>query len=291
MREAVRLVVNADDLGMTPSINETIVECHRRGIVTSASLMANMAAAEDAVRRCADVPTLSVGLHLNLTQGRPVSPPQLVATLVGEDGEFLPKTLQLARLRLGTARVGEVRRELEAQIGRALELGCRPTHCDGHHGVTSLRAVRDLLADLLPRFGIRYTRVHVEWRSAAPGASRLERLRCAIRNAARLPSILEASWTRFLFARVGVRTAARRISRRTIYPRPRDPKRQLLACLAVLPPGVAELVLHPGSGAVGPGSSPRFEAVRRVDTELALDPDVAAAIRALGIGLVSYREL
>ena len=99
----VRLIVNADDFGMAPAITDAIIDCHRRGIVTSTSLMANLPAAEHAAWRAQEVPGLGVGIHLNLTQGPPLSPPERIPMLVGTDGEFLPKSEQLRRLRSGSS--------------------------------------------------------------------------------------------------------------------------------------------------------------------------------------------
>src|ERR1700693_2292290 len=76
-----QLIVNADDFGFTPDVNEGIVESHRRGILTATTLMANGAAFDDAVRLSRETPTLDIGCHLVLIgggaalTGRGVSPP------------------------------------------------------------------------------------------------------------------------------------------------------------------------------------------------------------------------
>ena len=64
-----QLVVNADDFGFTPDVNEGIVEAHRHGILTATTLMANGAAFEDAVRLARERPTLDIGCHLVLIGG------------------------------------------------------------------------------------------------------------------------------------------------------------------------------------------------------------------------------
>ena len=69
------LIVNADDFGLTPGINRAIIEAHTRGIVTSATLMANMPAFYEAVQLAKVHPALGIGLHFNITQGRPVAAP------------------------------------------------------------------------------------------------------------------------------------------------------------------------------------------------------------------------
>src|SRR5215469_17901352 len=80
---AKRLIVNADDLGLSHGITEAILHCHLNGIVTSASLMVNQPGTEYAVEWIKKTPNLDVGIHLNLCQGRPVLPPRMVGSLVG----------------------------------------------------------------------------------------------------------------------------------------------------------------------------------------------------------------
>lgn len=106
-----RLIVNADDFGAGRGINRGVVEAHRDGILTSASLMVDMSGSEEAARLAAGLPRLSVGLH---------------AVLTGEDGA-------------PTVDFGErerCRAELERQVRRFAELsGGLPTHLDSHHNV------------------------------------------------------------------------------------------------------------------------------------------------------------
>src|SRR5262245_65477884 len=83
-----RLVVNADDLGLTTGVNDGIFDAYDQGIVTSASLMANAPATADAVRRARSHPALGIGVHLVLIQGTPVLPPGRVPTLVEDDERF-----------------------------------------------------------------------------------------------------------------------------------------------------------------------------------------------------------
>ena len=68
-----QLVVNADDFGFTPDVNQGIVEAHRRGILTATTLMANGAAFEDALRLARETPSLDVGCHLVLISGQSLS--------------------------------------------------------------------------------------------------------------------------------------------------------------------------------------------------------------------------
>src|ERR687896_2728566 len=97
-RSPRQLVVNADDFGISRGVNRGIVEAHRSGLVTSASLMANLPAAEDALTRAATCPDLGLGLHLTLSAGRPLSPPEQLPSLVDGTGALCVLGELLGRL-------------------------------------------------------------------------------------------------------------------------------------------------------------------------------------------------
>jgi len=112
-----RLVVNADDLGLTIGVNDGIFDAHEHGILTSASLLANAPATADAARLARSHPTLGVSVHLSLVEGDPVLPPDHVPTLVEDDERFRRswKPFIVACL-TGRVSMLEVKHELTAQI-------------------------------------------------------------------------------------------------------------------------------------------------------------------------------
>ncbi|MCS6863122.1 MAG: ChbG/HpnK family deacetylase [Abditibacteriales bacterium] len=124
------LIVNADDLGMTPGVTAGIVEAHCKGILTSASLMVNVPWLEEVVAALRGCPPLGVGLHFNLTHGRPTAPAEAVNTLVNRAGTFFdPDALNARRVN-----PAHVQRELAAQFDLfTAKLGQLPTHLDIHH--------------------------------------------------------------------------------------------------------------------------------------------------------------
>jgi predicted glycoside hydrolase/deacetylase ChbG (UPF0249 family) len=126
---SAHLIVNADDFGASTGINRGIVECHRVGVLTSASLMVTGAAAEEAALLSRANPRLAVGLHWDV---------------VGEDErEF------------DVADEGAVRKELEAQIDRFMELmGRPPTHVDSHRHMHLEEHVRELFGQLVAPLGV-----------------------------------------------------------------------------------------------------------------------------------------
>jgi predicted glycoside hydrolase/deacetylase ChbG (UPF0249 family) len=133
-----QLIVNADDLGLSVGVTRGILKAHQDGIVTSTSLMVNMAASEESVSMVLEeAPHLGIGLHINFTAGAPCSPPEQVPDLVGGTGAFHPKQKQVANLYSVDA--GQLATELAAQHRRFEELvGRPPDHLDSHHHITYL---------------------------------------------------------------------------------------------------------------------------------------------------------
>lgn len=134
-RKRTKIIVNADEIGLTEQVNQAIIEAHKHGIVTSTSVIVNLWAFNDAVRLIRGNPSLEVGLHLNLTDGSPVSPPSSVPTLVDKAGVFWPRNKLLQRLFTNRVNIEEVKRELRAQISRFKEQGLNFYHLDSHEHV------------------------------------------------------------------------------------------------------------------------------------------------------------
>ncbi|OAT79410.1 carbohydrate deacetylase [Desulfotomaculum copahuensis] len=138
------LIINADDLGYTPGVNRGIVRALQAGVVTSTSLMLNQAGTDDALTLLRRGLVPAAGVHLCLTVGRPLSPPESVPSLVDESGRFK------SRQALGqeTPALDDVRREFYAQVKRALEEGIKVTHLDTHHHMHALPVVLEALIEV-----------------------------------------------------------------------------------------------------------------------------------------------
>lgn len=144
------LILNADDFGLSPSVNRGILEAYQTGTITSTTLMANMPGFDEAVRITKAEPGLGVGLHFNLSYGRPLSDPSKVPTLVGTDGAYTYRPDQTTI----TWTAEDVQTELEAQWKRFLATGLFPTHIDSHHGVHSFEPGLTLVTELCLRNNI-----------------------------------------------------------------------------------------------------------------------------------------
>jgi len=132
-----RLIVNADDFGLTAGVNRAIVETHIGGVVSSATLMANGARFEDAVTAARSAPNLSVGCHVVLVDGTPVSPPGALDTLVAirsaaPDKFYSSLSAFAARAMLGGFDRDQLVAEVTAQIRKIQATGLPVTHLDTH---------------------------------------------------------------------------------------------------------------------------------------------------------------
>jgi len=154
------LIINADDLGHSLHRDEGIFALFHAGVVTSASVLVNGEHVREAVRM-ARSERLSIGLHLNLTEGRPCAPVPLISSLVNAQGAFLGK--MGLRERAATVNADDVRREIEAQLAVFESLAqTKPTHVDGHQHVHVLPCVAAAFAQTLKRAGVTKTRLPLE---------------------------------------------------------------------------------------------------------------------------------
>jgi hopanoid biosynthesis associated protein HpnK len=152
---AKRIIINADDFGLCKGVNQAVAKAHEAGILTSATLMANMPAAEEAVKIAKLKPSLGVGVHLNLSDGRPVSKETNVNCLLDGDGRFAYSPLALSAMCIALHAVRRaIEAELTAQIRWVFDRGLVPTHLDSHKHIHSFPAIFPIVCRLASRFKI-----------------------------------------------------------------------------------------------------------------------------------------
>ena len=164
-----RLILHSDDLGLHAEVNRAIFTAADEGLLSSASLMVNGAAVDDAAARARRAPGLGIGLHLNIVRGRPLSPVGDVPTLVDRDGRFLNAMPALLwRSARGALSSDEIYREYRRQYLRMREYGLEPTHFDGEkHSHLLLPQAAAAVQRLADEVGVRKIRVVAERALAA----------------------------------------------------------------------------------------------------------------------------
>lgn len=246
------LIVNADDFGLTNGVSRGIIEAHRRGIVSSTTLLVNRPLHEGLLVELR-TSGLGVGLHLNLTLGSPISPPAEVPSLVDGGGKFLRDAGRL----VDVVTPEEAALELRAQVAMFVRvMGRTPTHLDSHHHVGRHSPVLECVLDLAEELGI-------------PVRSQ----DALVRGAARSREIRTPD---HFFGESG--------------PEPYWSRERVLTQLEALPEGSSEFMTHPGYFDEELAWS-RYGEQREVELRGLTDPAAREMITALGIRLCHFGDL
>jgi len=288
-----RLIINADDFGLTSGVNRAIVEAHRRGVVTAATLMAKGPAFEEAAKLAPTVPQLSVGCHVVLVDGEPLLPAQQVPTLLAAAGQgrhFRNSIGEVAAAALrGRMDPAQVEAEATAQMHKLQSAGLALSHFDTHKhahmfpailrpllraaracGVRALRnpfaPVKPLaLAHLLrrPRLWKRYSEV-----------TALRRLLDNFRSAVQEENMLTTDGTFGIVATGAL------------------DERLFEAIVGSIPDGTWEFVCHPGYNDADLAKiRTRLRDSRDKELSILTSPETRSLIDSLGIELITYNEL
>jgi hopanoid biosynthesis associated protein HpnK len=268
-----KLIVNADDFGFTTDVNEGIIEAHEKGILTATTLMANGEAFDHAVRLAKQTPTLDVGCHLVLVGGISLLPPF----------RHYPATVGQLMRELFFYRIS-VHAELNAQVRRIIAAGIQPTHLDTHKHTHLLPPVLEAVAKISAQYGIPWVRRPFDY----PITGGPKDIPWLARNTSRGLQFLRTRFHRTLhryrcqttdhfagFQFTGhLRTA------------------QLIHLIRNLPPGITELMCHPGRyGRELRAARTRLKHSRERELEALTAPEVKAALAEEGVQLVRYRDL
>jgi predicted glycoside hydrolase/deacetylase ChbG (UPF0249 family) len=284
---AARLILNADDFGLTRGINRAIAELFHAGALTSATLMATGPAFADAVAIVLAHPGLGVGCHIVLTDGTPLSPPETIPTLLGADGKNFRASANgffLAALR-GKISPSEIEREALAQIRKLQGAGIAVTHVDTHKHTHVLPQVARPVLAAAEAAGIRAIRNPFEehWSLALGNSPLISRLKLRILHSLRprffaLPQVRDGRIVT-TDGTIGI-SATGSLDANT-----------LRAALHALPGGLWELVCHPGYNDRDLDAvTTRLRETRDIEREALLATAASNHRAAQPHQLISYRE-
>ncbi len=277
-----RLIVNADDFGLTSGVNRAITELHAAGLVTSTSLMARAGATDEAIELAGATPSLGVGCHLVLVDGEPILPPEKIPSLVDARTGRFPDSLTAFLLRLFTGRIRaeEIEVEAAAQIAHLQQRGVHLTHIDTHKHAHIFSAVLRPVLRAARAAGIRAVRhpFEPEWAVRAAIGAPLARV---VQIAALSPL---GPRSRKLLTQEGFTTTDGTIA---VAGTGTLDAEALRALLRQIPAGTWELVTHPGYNDANLAHvRTRLRASRDIE-RLAL----AAIPEVPGIELISFADL
>ena len=281
-----QLIVNADDFGYTSGVNRAIIAASRAagdGIITAASLLANSASFEEAVALARATPGLDVGCHLNLVEGKPVSPASRVSSLISATGEFLGARGLALRLITAQARLEEMERECCAQIELLISRGVQPSHVDTHQHTHLHPRVMMAVAGAAQRYGIQWVRRPFESLRGVARRAPLKR-RLLAKGLAVLAHRFDQTTRKMRIGHTDHFTGFALTGSLNVA--------SLLQTLESLPEGTTELMCHPGyADAALAAASTNLTRQREEELAALRDSAILEALRANQIRLVSFRDL
>jgi predicted glycoside hydrolase/deacetylase ChbG (UPF0249 family) len=271
------LIVNADDYNTDSERNRGILQAAQDGMVTSVSVIANLHGEDKALAELTGVMGARIGIHLNLTSGRPLVPG--LKTLTDDAGGFYPKQTAWRKALLGKFAMKEVEEEFAAQIEHLTAAGITPDHIDGNNHIHIFPGIARVAGSLAQRYGISRIRLPQEtfsrWKQwIQPKAVKkyfIGFLSCRARP---------------MFQGCGLRCPGHFAGIQ--FPRVAQAA-SLKAFLARVPEGTTELMCHPGYH--NRAENPFSTSERELELEALTCAEVLAEVRRRNIHLISYSEL
>lgn len=278
-----KLIVNADDYGRSPGVSRGILEAHRRGIVTSTTVMINQPSVREQFDEALACPNLGVGLHLVFSAWRPILPPEQVQSLVDGDGFFLGQHDLWAQAEEVSPR--ELYAEFKAQVELFAEwAGALPDHLDCHQFVHLYPPFFQAYADLAEQY-------HLPLRVPFPPEADFQRAVSTLPYLEEFP----LDHVRGMVATNSALLAARSLRYPdhfigTFFGMEALTVENLSHLLQTLPDGVSELMCHPGYD--GPGlAKSTYRRERPVELELLTHPAVQECVAEADVELVNFGAL
>jgi len=274
-----RLIVTADDFGAAVAVNEAVERAHCDGILSAASLMVAGDAAGDAVTRARNLPSLRVGLHLVLVEGRPVLPASAVPDLVDASGHF---RTDMARAGAAMFFLPKVRRqlaaEIEAQFAAFDATGLRLDHVNAHKHFHLHPTIAGEIVKCARRHRVKGARVPLEPQDVL---ARIENHKASGVVALTAPF---AKMLRARFRRAGIAAPDSVFGLAWSGAMTTD---RLKGLIRQLPDGLTEIYTHPATGAY-PGSAPGYQ----YEGELAAltDPQVRGLLAEQGVRVGGFTD-
>lgn len=284
-----RLIINADDFGLTAGVNRAILEAHEHGVVTSTTLMANSLAFEEAVQLAQSRFSLSTGCHVVLLDGKPLIDPGRLPSLVdGKDGNSFRDGVSGFVLRTLCGRIDpdQVEAETTAQIRKLQSHGIDVSHVDSHKHTHMFPPALQGILRAARTCGV--TAIRNPFEVVAANFVRLQRgLWKRYAQVKTLHGL--AGYFRKAVAKAGLRTPDGTLGIVATGHLNPDLFREIADNM---PEGTWEFVCHPGYLDADLRSfATRLRKSRVEELAVLTSPDTRAALERQGVQLISYRDL
>ncbi|MBP2651148.1 MAG: YdjC family protein [Firmicutes bacterium] len=279
-----KLIINADDFGLHPAVNQGIIDGYKFGCLTSTSIMACGKTFDAAVEQAIGQPGLGVGVHLTLVAEQPLTDARKVPSLVDADGRF-PDSYPLVMTRFFRRKISlnEVYLELRAQVKKAAASGLQLTHLDSHQHLHVLPGIIDIVLSLAREFSIKAIRIPAE-PFLFTGGYPFSAGRMIGRSGLSVFALLARRKAR----RQGIRVPDHFFG---MLAGGHLEEKYLLKILDKLPNGVSEIMMHPGCDDAALKAAYNWQLSWQAELAAAKSTEVRYQLDNRGIELVSFKEL
>ncbi len=253
----MKLIINADDFGLTTGTNSAIVEAMKNGMVTSTTLMVNQSGTDEAVELINKYSLENIGLHVNITSGKAVSNPNDIPDLVDQDGMFLGR----AHLIDAADSIPSCQVYLEAmnQYNAAISKGVKLVHVDSHHFAAFLPNLRDGFVQFANEVGL----------------------------PTRRPDYYDQDLTSLSVPTTDQFSGKFYAARAT----EEGFKQTILELKEIAPNGTAEIMAHPAYYDSDLDAVSSYTAQRELELNVLLSPTLREWLDSQGVGLISFNDI
>lgn len=272
-----RVIINADDFGITKGVNAAITELAGAGVVSSASVMSNMEHYTEAegLRE-----KIGLGLHFNLTVGRPACP-HAVPSLVGNDGNFNALGTLLKKMSRGDICIKDVEAEFSAQARRLLDIGIAPDHLNSHESILKYPFFRKAVTGLVKKYNIGAVRTYTQ----------KEFQYSRLLNPMKILKTCYLELDKFLWRAGNFKVAGRCFSLLEPGMDPQSALAKLAGVFQDLPSGVLEIMVHPGYLDGNDGPLGGYLTERESEAKALLSREFIGIIKNSRADLIAFRDI
>ncbi|MCO5240652.1 MAG: ChbG/HpnK family deacetylase [Chitinophagaceae bacterium] len=285
----IQLITNADDFGMTVSITDAIIDSHLNGIMKSTTIMINREGTDYAIKKAKEISSLGVGIHFNLTGGKPISSPDKIPELLNEKGNFKPNKEQRTNLLFGKHKLNQVKIELKNQLEYLLDNGITPSHYDSHHHITGVPLAFRAAIEVAQQHNINKARItNTNYWYNPEFTNYTFKLKQKLKS---FPKSIIHNRNKKTLTKNGFKTPDYKILPSRVYPFDKNHINQFINTLRVLKNGITEISFHPGYANSSGEDSVKTAQLRLNDLEVAKSDIVKEFILHNKIQLINFNDI